>query len=129
MQYLQQLMVELMPSVQMVQPAAFFLVSCISVHVSMHHGISGSGATYLLVLYAFNLCNPDLGPPKKDLAIQIGKFAISILDRDPEISSASRTYVVYACMRSLVDPFKYSLDFFGLGLKYGIVSHTGDYVG
>jgi signal transduction histidine kinase/CheY-like chemotaxis protein len=125
---LQQLMVELMPSIQMVQPVAFFLVTCMSVHTSLHYGISGPAA-YMLVLYAFNLCNPDLAPPKNDLAIQIGKFAISTLQRDPEISAAARTYVVYGCMRTLVDDFKNCLNFFEQALKYGIASHTGDYVG
>src|SRR2546423_6941020 len=121
-------MVELMPSIQMVQPVAFFLGTCMSVHTSLHYGISGPAA-YMLVLYAFNLCNPDLAPPKKELAIQIGKFAISTLQRDPEVSSAARTYVVYGCMRTLVDDFRNCLAFFEQALKYGIASHTGDYVG
>jgi signal transduction histidine kinase/ActR/RegA family two-component response regulator len=83
----------------------------------------------MLVLHAFNLCNPDIPPTKRDVGIQLGKFAISVLERYTEISSAAKTYVVYACMRSLVDSFKSVLHFFEQALKYGIASHTGDYVG
>ena len=54
---------------------------------------------------------------------------MSVLERYTEISSAAKTYVVYACMRSLVDSFESVLHFFEQALKYGIASHTGDYVG
>ena len=118
-----------MPSIQMVQPAAFFLVTCISVYISVHKGNSGPGAIYMLVLHAYNLCNPDIQPTNKAVGIKLGKFAISVLERYTEISSAAKTYVVYACMRSLVDSFKSNLDYFERALKYGIASHTGDYVG
>ena len=83
----------------------------------------------MLVLHAFNLCNPDIPPTNKRVGIQLGKFAISVLQRYMEISSAAKTYVVYACMRSLVDSFRSNLDYFERALKYGIASHTGDYVG
>lgn len=83
----------------------------------------------MLVLHAFNLCNPDIPPTNKPVGIQLGKFAISVLERYTEISVAAKTYVVYACMRALVDPFRNGLHYFDLALKYGIASHTGDYVG
>ena len=118
-----------MPSIQMVQPAAFFLVTCISVYISVHKGNSGPGAIYMLVLHAYNLCNPDIPPTNRTVGIKLGKFAISVLERYTEISSAAKTYVVYACMRSLVDSFASNLDYFERALKYGIASHTGDYVG
>lgn len=113
----------------MVQPAAFFLVTCISVYISVHKGNSGPGAIYMLVLHAYNLCNPDIPPTNRRVGIQIGKFAISVLERYMEISSAAKTYVVYACMRTLVDSFASNLKYFELALKYGVASHTGDYVG
>src|SRR5271170_2470282 len=128
MKSLQHLLVELMPSIQMVQPAAFFLVTCISVYISVNKGNSGP-AIYMLVLHAFNLCNPDIPPTNKPVGIHLGKFAISVLERYPEISSAAKTYVVYACVRALVDSLKNGLQYFELSLKYGIASHTGDYVG
>jgi len=83
----------------------------------------------MLVLHAFNLCNPDIPPTNKPVGIHLGKFAISVLERYPEISSAAKTYLVYACVRALVDSFKNGLQYFELSLKYGIASHTGDYVG
>ena len=129
MRSLQQLLVELMPSIQMVQPAAFFLVTCISVYISVHKGNSGPGSIYMLVLHAFNLCNPDIPPTNRPVGIQFGQFAISTLERYTEISSAAKTYVVYGCMRSLVDSFTSNLDYFERALKFGIASHTGDYVG
>jgi hypothetical protein len=129
MRSLQQLIVELMPSIQMVQPSAFFLVTCISVFISVSYGNSGPGAAYMLTLHAFNLCNPDIPPINKEVGIQFGKFAISVLERYTEISSAAKTYVVYACMRSLVDHLQGQLEYFEMALKYGIASHTGDYVG
>src|SRR5438552_8077724 len=129
MRSLQQLLVELMPSIQMVQPAAFFLVTCISVYISVHKGNSGPAAIYMLVLHAYNLCNPDIPPTNKQIGIQFGEFAMSALDPSTDSSSAAKIYVVYACMRSLVDSFLSNLDYFERALKYGIASHTGDYVG
>src|SRR5579859_1568424 len=125
---LQHLLVELMPCVLMVAPASWHLLSCISVYISAHNGNSGPGSAYMMVLYAYNLCNPDLPNTNLSLGIQFGQFAISVLQRFTELSSASKTYVAYGAMRALVDSFSAGLKYFELAIKYSIASHTGDYL-
>src|SRR5947207_1138716 len=101
-------------------------VTSVSAYASLQNGNSSTG--FLLSLHAISLCNPDIPPTNKNLGIQLGDIAISMVKRSPDISSAAKAYSAHGCLRAFVDPLHMQIQYHEMSFRYAIASHTGDFV-
>jgi hypothetical protein len=84
---------------------------------------------FMLVLYAWSLCNPSIPGGNQELGCQIGKFGVSGLERYMDVSSVAKAYLVYGSMQGLVTAFERQLHYLEMSLEFGIASHSGEIAG